>query len=524
MAEDRSNAYSRILEYEQAMARRQGRDRMARYYNNREYYDGNNMPPGGTDMPLGANYVQILSQNHNSYLWGQFDEGADIIGYTFEPIGEATDELRKLGKRIERHVYRLHRDNNANALFYQEGLNASSLGDAVLRPTWDDEEQRVRWEGIQAEYVHFRWEPTDIRKIKEVILAYPISRSDAQEMYGTAGDPAWTMGVTATPALLGFAMYWERWDKLEREVWVDNTKITDRSGNNPYVGVKLGSDGKPLVLPSVIPYIHVPNLQAGGEFYGYSDIEPAFMLQDEINRRLADQGDIISNFAHPITIVRKYYDPTSDLINAPDQIWDMGREGEAELLQWKGTPPGVDEYIERLLQVMFDTTAMSKVCFGRSEGTQQSAISLAVKMLPVTERAKWKRMLWAIAIRQLVRYSIFIEERMGVDLGFKYEDLFKFDLKLQWAPMLPKDRLEMVQEIIQRVVNHTISVEKALTALGELEPDVEWERIKKNLEELAKLGALQAQAQQAAVGSSKTPGGLSKSTAKGRPVGSTKSD
>lgn len=524
---ERENAYSRMLEFEAANALRGNRSRMERYTTLRAYYDGDNAPPEDVDQPLHVNYVQAINQKHNKYLWGQVDEGKDIVVVRAEPIatgGSVPDALREKGQKITRYVQRRMRQNKANILFYQTGLNSSILGDGFLRPIFDDRLSRCRWEQILPNYIHVRWSPVDLNDVQEVIVSYPIARADAYALYGTGGNPTWASLSLIDPRFSGFGVYWERWTYQSYQQWIDDEVVRDDP--NPYQGAKVGVFGEAVPLSGVIPLVHFPNMQVGGDYYGYADCEPGLGLQDELNRRVADQGDAINNFAHPITLLRKYYDPLDQLPVGPDKMWDLGREGEAEYLQWKGSPPDVKEFVDRVLQILFDTTAMSPVAFGRAEGTQQSSVALTVKMMPTIERAQWKRMLWSEGIRELVLQTILIEERSGLSHeGFTYEDLEDFELQIEWAPMLPKDRLELVQEVIQRFVNFLISPEAALEKLGEIDPDVEWKAILAGAKKLADIGVkLQGQA---AVGSSSTPGGIAKSTAspapKGRPTGSTKS-
>ena len=517
--EDKQTAYARILDFENTMCRRFGRSRMERYSLNFGYYSGENLLSEDIEQPLAINYVKSLNEKHNHYLWGLWE--GNVVSWRVKPLDDS-DEAKARAKVITDHVCALARQNELDGILVEAGLNASIFGDAVLSVAWDDVEGRVRITTLLPEYVHFRWGPTDLNDVREVIVAYPVARADAEEEYGTPGNPDW-LGKGMPGFVYGVAIYWERWTSLERERYLDDVPL-EAQEPNPYVAVRVDSTGAPAVVPGIVPFIHVPNVRAGGEFYGQADAEGVFGLQDEINRKLADQGDIIGNFAHPTVILNKFYGNKDDLPVGPDVVWDLGRDGEAKILQWEGTPPAVMEYVDRLVTIMLDLAAISPVAYGRHKGTQQSAIALAIEMMPTTERARWKRLFWTSALRRLMRTAILIEERMGAELPFSYAELLEHDLEIVWAPMLPRDRAQEVNENINRAVNRLRSIETALADLGEQDPSGERARIMQDVRELVELGAkiqginLQGTGQ----GSSSLPEGASKAT--GRPAGLNKVD
>lgn len=510
----KETAYTRILNFENAMCKRLGRSRMERYRVNLQYYQGENLPPDNVEQPLGINYAKGINEKHTHYLFGQYER--DIVGWRSDTT-EDSKAAKKTAQTIADHCFQISRQNDANIVLFEGGLNGSIFGDTVFRVTWDEDEQRVRWENILPEYVHFRWHPSDINKVTEVIVAYPMPREDALAMYGTAGSPIYA-SPNIDAAMFGFCMYWERWTAETFEIWIDDQAVQQLP--NPFSFL----DDKGIFHAGVIPFIHIPNGRAGGDFYGFADAEPMFLIQDELNRKLADQGDIINSFAHPITLLNKFYGDVEDLPVGPDQVWDLGPDGTAEILQWKGTPPAVAEYVETLMNIMFDLGSMSSIAYARHKGTQQSAIALAIEMMPVTEKSRWKRSFWSSALRKLMRLSVYIEQRQGVTLPFGFDEFLKYDIQVQWAPVLPRDRMLLVNENISLVVNHLRSIEKALSELGEEDPSTERDKLLKDVEELVKLGVklqgISLTGTAGGSGSSSTPEGVNEASAKGRPRGS----
>ena len=184
----RSTAYTRLLSFENSLSRRLGRSRMERYARNFAYYSGENLPPDNVEQPLGVNYVSQFNQKHTHYLFGQWE--TDIINWRVTALDDS-EAARELAQKISEYCQALTRRNEGNLVLFEAGLNASIYGDAVLRVTWDQDEGRVRWENVLPEFVHFRWHPSDITKVTEVILSYPMDRQDAYELYGTTGSPTW---------------------------------------------------------------------------------------------------------------------------------------------------------------------------------------------------------------------------------------------------------------------------------------------------------------------------------------------
>lgn len=471
---DKWTAYSRILAHEEALCRRNGVSRMERYARSAAFYNGENLPPDNVEQPLGINYIQAIHQQHAHYLWGEWDH--DIVQFSVDhPSQEKADQIREF-------CYRFLRQNDGNSLLYSGGLDGSIYGDSVYRVYWDPLDERCVLELVPPDYAHFAWHPTNPNVIQEVIISYPIPRTQAYDLYQTEGNRAWAYDNVTKVALSGNAMYWEHWTPYKRSTWIDDVQVQE--GPNPYVAIdRLGN-----LLPGAVPFVHVANLRAGGEFYGFSDCEYAYLIQDEINERLADEGDIINNFAHPIIVVNGWAGDVGELPVGPDTVWDLGREGKATILQWNGSSPTTRDYNENVREILFETSAMSPVAFGRHKGTQPSASSLAIQMMPVTTRARWKRMLWGEGIRRLVKTAALIEERMH-GLSISQKDFSEATIKVSFAPILPRDRMALINENVALMAAKARSLPRLLRDLQEERVEEEEQAIYDTLKKLAQLGA-----------------------------------
>jgi hypothetical protein len=370
-------------------------------------------------------------------------------------------------------------------------------GDGIIRVHWDNVKQKVEWQPILPEHFLCKWHPFNPDIMTECIIFQNLPRDIAYELYQSRGDDSIGQ-YDGHDTSYSFATVWERWTPYTYQLWVDNDEVISQV--NPYATVK-GKD----VVPGFIPIIHVPNLKVNGEFYGFADFEAAEPIQDEFNRRLSDMGDILNNHAHPITKLFGFMSDTPDLPVGPDAVWEMpkGKElQDAEYLEYKGS--GMEkamDYLEYLKTLLFMTASVTEVAFGQHHGSQRSGVSLANQMLPITERALEKRLIWEYVLATLIKMSTKIYEEMRLlqsnknlpVLPFTSDDLENYDIRPVWFPMLPKDHLAEIQENISLKQNQLRSIKGALIDLGDENPDQTRKEIMQDLADLVKLG-IQVQA------------------------------
>lgn len=489
----RSTALSRVLNFENALHRRLGMVRPQRYTRLLNYYMGTNLPPDNVLQPLGINFVRTIVDKHTSYFLGQYTTGKDIIGLRVAPKNPDGPPEDPKGETIKRYFKAVFAANHANLLLRRTAHNSSLYGDGILRLRWDAVERRVVLEDILPEYFHCRWDVNDMTRLTEVIVAYPIDRGDAYEKYGVSGNEAVDYNMVNPMYLPGFGIYWEHWTPTSYRIWIDDYLIQD--GPNPY----MRTDGNGNLYPGLLPFLHIPNQQVGGEFWGFSDAEHVLALQDEVNRRMADMGDIVNNFAHPIVTLKKFSGNQGTLTVGPDAVWDLGREGEAEILSWKGPGAEVMAYIESCKQMLYDTANMPEVAFGRGlrgggsggKSGGSSGIALQLAMMPIVERAMEKRLVWTRVYHELLDMIALIHAVQDpASLPFAYEDLANYLLAPVFASVLPRDRLQAVNENVALSGALLRSTPRALEDLGEENLQAEYKAIQRDARFKASLGLL----------------------------------
>ena len=525
----RSLALGRILHFESLMRRRLGEVRAQRYVRLHNYYANQNLPPDNIEQPLLINYVKQIVDKHTGYLFGQYTDrlfDIRVTPYNREDLSEEDMQAATAyGRRIKRFLDHWYEQNSGDVRFYQGAKNGSLYGDTVFKLRYDPVYRMVVIEPVLPEYFHCIWNIANMHELTEVIIAYPIDRSWAKENFGTAGNEQVLGYQEINPNYLpGIGIYWEHWTTSSFRIWIDDHQVVNAP--NPYMKV----DDQGNLIPGFIPFIHIQNMQCGAEYWGYGDAENVLYLQDELNRRMADAGDITNNHAHPIVTLKNFSGNVLDLHVGPDALWDVGRDGEAKRLEGTGPAPAFMDYIEKVKDIMHDTSAMPSSAFGSQKGGQshQSGLMLALTMMPVVEHARERRLRWNPAMKKIFKMVFEIMAAYDPEIltrtwQIRLEDIYQYDIAPVFADILPKDRLEQVNESVARSANMLQSIEGALEALGEKDVQGEYNRIKQDAVFKASMGAPQPDAsggtagknsEQGQGGSNAIPGGIGASAGK----------
>lgn len=511
-------ALGRVLHFESLMRRRLGEVREQRYIRMYQYYSGQNLPPDNVDQPLLINHFARICEKHTGYLWGQYKDHVSEFRARLINRDDADEGQKQEAATIARNIKRLldrviYQDNHGDVTLDQSALNGSIYGDSVLEVSYNEEERRIQIDNVLPEYFHAMWDITNMQKLQEVIVAYPVDRVMALEQWGSSGNDQFLGYQAVNPHYLpGVGVLWKRWSSTSFQVWIDDVCVMN--GPNPY----MPTDSEGNIFPGMIPFIHVPNMQAGADYWGYSDGEAIIALQDELNRRMADMGDIVNSHAHPIIVLKNFSGTQEDLPVGADAIWDVGRDGEATRLDGAGPGPEAITYLEKVKQEMQETSSMPAIAYGSHQGSMShtAGVALAMAMMPVTERAKRKRLRWKEALKLLCKQIFWILQVRDPDFlksyGLTYDQIQLFEIEPIFADILPKDELQEVNEAVATVANGLRSKERALEKLGEDDIPGELARIQADMQFAASMGATTGQggqnSDQGQGGSNMLPGGI----------------
>ena len=483
----RSLALSRVLHFESLMRRRMGESRIQRYIRLYQYYAGTNLPPENVDQPLMINHFARICDKHTGYLWGEYTN--HLIDFRISFLNkdvldaEQKNEAGQVARRMKQLLDRVFWEENAGDIVLDSAsLNGAIYGDSIIEISYSPENRRIQFESVLPEYFHCRWEVSNMERLTEVIIAYPIDRLDALETYGSSGNDQFLGYQAIDPHYApGIGVLWKRWSETSFQVWIDDQMV--RNDPNPYM--QKDTDGN--LYPGLIPFVHIPNLRAGSEFWGYGDAEGCTNLFDELNRRMADAGDIVNTAAHPIVTLKNFSGDANDLPVGPDAVWDLGHGGEADRLEGTGPNPHFMAYIDKVKQEIQETSSMPAIAYGSHSGSMShtAGSALALTMMPVTERARKKRLRWKENLRRLCKMIFLLLSVRDPGLLEAYdltlEQIQLFTIDVIFSEILPKDTLQMVNENVATVSNGLRSLERALEHLGEDDIPAELERIKQDM-------------------------------------------
>jgi hypothetical protein len=524
----RNLVLGRVLHFEALMRRRLGEARTMRYVRLHNYYANQNLPPDNVDQPLSVNYFARIVDKHTHYLWGQWKER--LFSWRVNPIGKEDmnpaelEEAEEYGRKIKLFLDKWYDDNECNVSMLDGSKNGSLYGDTVFEVRYDEWLRRVVIDPVLPEYFYAMWNPSNMRDLEEIIIAYPIDRVVAYERWGSSGNDNFLGYQALNPMYApGVGVLWKRWSPVTYQVWIDDVNVTNLP--NPYCPQFGG-----YLFPGVIPFIHIPNMRTGGEYWGYGDAEAIITLQDELNRRLADMGDIMQNHAHPIITLSNFRGTTEDLPVGSDAIWDLGTsDGKAERLV--GTGPGKEsmDYLHEIKLTMHETASMPEQAYGTQRGgsSHNTGTALAMALMPVVERSNEKRIRWAAALKklaQMVLYMYFIRDPLLLtSQGIDYPRTRLYTIEPVFADILPKDELQAVNENVALYVNGLRSMQRSLEKLGEEDVASEEKRIISDLQMKASLmqptpppegGTTGKNSDQGLGGAAELPGGIGASASK----------
>lgn len=159
------------------------------------------------------------------------------------------------------------------------------------------------------------------------------------------------------------------------------------------------------------PFSIVHNIALPHQDRGQGDGDQAVGLNEYLNQLLSDQADVLGYLANPIIVVRGNKQGTGSLIFAPRAIWELEREGSAEILSWVGSPPSFETQILRVMQGIEDSTGHSAPSFGREVPSGVSGEAIRSILAGFNTRMGAKQTYLGIAIAEICETAQMIWEK-----------------------------------------------------------------------------------------------------------------
>jgi len=412
--------------------------------------------------PVKVNLIKLLVCMHAMALWGEWDD--KIIDFRAEPKPEAEIEkpgsitkekaVKRLAQETQELLGAVWRENNRETLCIEQSVAQSLYGGCAFALSRDhSKKHEIRIAYLSPYYFQPIWHPTDFHTLLEARIRFVISAEQARLVYGDE----YASGVEVAVK--------ESWNLEEHKIEVGGKEYANEE--NPY---------------GVIPVVYVPRLRME-EYYGLSICEDLMGLQDEFNDRIADIGDQILSECHAILSLINYRGNVDDLRPSPTGIINLGMQAPGygppalDRIPAGEIPKGAFDHLNFLLDTAKMSAFTPPVAFGQDEGSQRSGLTLIIRMWPLLQQAKWLRAWWDDGFRDINNIILSMLEAHEYR-GFK-ESYKGHWIKPQWAPVQPKDREALVQELVQLASADLQSLEVMVDRLGDAEDkEAELARIK----------------------------------------------
>lgn len=421
--------------------------RFARYAEALAFYEGEQWlgKRRRGETRLTFNYARTLVRKVAAYVFP--------APVTFSVPSQGDDAIANLA---ERTLAEAITENDLARLDVELCVEASVLGDAALKVTWDTARQVPVVVAVDPATLVAWWAMDNPRNVDRVAQAYGLTGAALARTFGSALD---VRGLSATqiyPVI-------EDWTAERWTVEVAGQRVRDEA--NPY---------------GWIPYVIAPNNPRPHAFWGESDLIDLFDICRELNGRMSVLAKVLELSGAPITVLENV-DGSEGITVGPGAKWELPEGAKAYLLDLLGGG-GVGlhiEYLNLLYRVLHDLSETPRTAFGDS-GRTVSGAALEVEVQPLVQRVRRKRSAWEAVFRQRnIRILDLLERFGGHDLGGLRRTT------TIWPSVLPSDTDSAVRNAAQLVANGIQSRRTAVASLGNDDPDGELTRVLEEMERVA---------------------------------------
>lgn len=239
-----------------------------------------------------------------------------------------------------------------------------------------------------------------------------------------------------------------------------------------------------------IPIAEQHNLPIPARQRGQGDADQIVGLNVYLNRLFSDAAAIIDYAASPIIVVQGVKTGTN-LLFAPRAIWELERDGSAQILQWQGSPPSFEAQILRTMQGIEDGLGMGGPVFGRELPSGVSGSAVRAITAGFGSRVGTKQTMAALALTRIFEWAQQMAEKEFPNRAFELSGesvmgdgpppVFKpgemkgwYRVKIEWEPQDKQTQTFMELE------KHRQGLQSRYTTMrniGIRSPGDEWRRI-----------------------------------------------
>lgn len=419
--------------------------------------------------PIKINPLPSTARKHTASLLGVSLDSIRFGGVPVQVVADPSEKAKKaLGKELKAALQKIFADSLSGSLFVQNGIASQYLGGCVFLASWQPDQKKIQisapdpWEFIGIPMGNDFWNLREcwiVREVKEEDLArYGYEKVGLENKW-------W---------------YIEHWTRTEYSISI-NQKV-------------LEIDDTPLAGPNpfgVVPAVYIPHIRDGNAFIGRGIVSMAVKgILRELNLRWADTGDAVSADSHQIIYSRNIQGNISArrltdgrVVQDVGQTNGLAGNSDPEILSVdlksaSETMLSFDQDLYKLYRREVDHPAVAD---GEDEGSQRSALTLNVRMWPLQSHVEQERLFWSsglITLAKILLKMAAVKKVYGVT-----EEMLNVSLMVEWSPMLPKDREQLVNELAIRGKNKIGSLEHLMALSGDIhDPEEEINKIRSELD------------------------------------------
>jgi hypothetical protein len=395
--------------------------------------------------PVGANLAKTLCLSMADSLFGEWNESV----VTFDPArtAEITDAVTAASRQLDMIL----RASRGNSRLWELELDRQKFGGGIFKINFDKAPHYINWSRIQATEFFPVVDPTNEDRFLAVKIMSRISREQAYEKFGASTNKS-EVEIK------------EIWTNKNYEYWVDEKKIGEFCGENPY---------------GIVPFVYIPRFRSSN-WWGESLIDDVRLTQDELNMRLGDLGEAINYNSHPtrwgVNLPRKFNAKNYPL--GSNVLWDLGRafsgapQPQVGILESASpVPQGVFDYIKWIYDWTRTSVFAPPIAFGEDDGGgQRSGVTLEIRMWPLLKAIRRSRAYLSTGLTNAVEVSARLLEQKNVleNSAQIIAAMRDGSIVPGFSSIMPRDKAALVDEVVKRLSTNppTISLQEALKVLG----------------------------------------------------------
>jgi len=292
-------------------------------------------------------------------------------------------------------------ESGGSATFMQNALLGLILGDACIMPSKPKDEETALFRWLDPSICYPMFDAYDIDKLISLVIAYEVVAPDGKTQ-----------------------RYREEWNKGKITYYLDDT-ITD-------------TDVYDEELYEGVPAVWIRNYQLKSDIFGRSDLQPIAELVEQYDHMCEKQSRIIDYYASPNIFIKGVSKKNVEVAKGERTMYFLPADGDIGFVEWQGTPPAVEEHLNRVRETISEVSEVPQIAFSKMEGVPTNISGVALKLLygPLMSKTERKRQTWGPALERAMQMALLAE-------GFSETKLDS--ISIEWQNPLPSSEVEAWQ-------------------------------------------------------------------------------